>query len=263
MPKRVRHISGYKSIKPIDPGLLVELLAHRQFGPSGHSQALEKPDGMSDEEHNYLARYYNKPELVGTLRASFDNWRQAGRQLRDRIEAVSQVSLYDFLSSRVYQVPALDGCWGNVFLWDRRNTGVLDRATDALVERTPLKWPFGDEVLFGHHFWSLSAAEQFYDDDQLRLVFLDTVDKERRKFEKLKLRHSGLGGAPIKSRREAIPEEVRMYVWRRDQGRCVKCGSAERLEFDHIIPFSKGGSATERNIQLLCESCNREKRDDI
>ncbi len=63
--------------------------------------------------------------------------------------------------------------------------------------------------------------------------------------------------------REPIPEAVRMFVWRRDGGKCVKCGSKENLEFDHIIPVSKGGSNTERNIQILCEHCNREKSDKI
>jgi len=64
-------------------------------------------------------------------------------------------------------------------------------------------------------------------------------------------------------RREAIPEDVRHAVWRRDQGRCVKCDSQEDLEFDHIIPVSRGGSNTERNLQLLCERCNRVKGADI
>jgi len=59
--------------------------------------------------------------------------------------------------------------------------------------------------------------------------------------------------------REPISEEVRLYVWRRDNGQCVRCGSRERLEFDHIIPVIAGGSSTERNVQLLCESCNRSK----
>ncbi len=60
-----------------------------------------------------------------------------------------------------------------------------------------------------------------------------------------------------------VSKAVQREVWRRDQGRCVDCGSTERLEYDHIIPFSKGGSNTVRNIQLLCEKCNRSKYNKI
>ena len=56
-----------------------------------------------------------------------------------------------------------------------------------------------------------------------------------------------------------IPSHVKREVWRRDQGKCVECGSQNRLEYDHIIPVSKGGSNTARNVQLLCEQCNRSK----
>jgi len=63
--------------------------------------------------------------------------------------------------------------------------------------------------------------------------------------------------------RETIPDDVKMYVWKRDGGKCLKCGSQEKLEFDHIIPLSKGGSNTARNILLLCETCNRSKGDSI
>ena len=63
--------------------------------------------------------------------------------------------------------------------------------------------------------------------------------------------------------REPIPESVRMFVWQRDKGRCVTCGSNQGLEFDHIIPVIKGGSSTERNVQLLCTAHNREKSDSI
>ncbi len=59
--------------------------------------------------------------------------------------------------------------------------------------------------------------------------------------------------------REPIPVKVRFFVWRRDEGKCVQCGSNKDLEFDHIIPLSKGGSNTERNLQLLCGKCNRKK----
>jgi hypothetical protein len=41
--------------------------------------------------------------------------------------------------------------------------------------------------------------------------------------------------------RESIPDSVRLFVWQRDQGRCVECGQREKLEFDHIIPIALGG----------------------
>jgi hypothetical protein len=62
-----------------------------------------------------------------------------------------------------------------------------------------------------------------------------------------------------KKRSRRISQRVKDQVWRRDEGKCVECGSNENLEFDHIIPHSKGGANTYRNIQLLCEQCNRSK----
>jgi hypothetical protein len=62
-----------------------------------------------------------------------------------------------------------------------------------------------------------------------------------------------------KQRRETIPRAVQREVWRRDEGRCVECDSKERLCYDHIIPLSRGGSNTVRNLQLLCERCNLSK----
>jgi 5-methylcytosine-specific restriction endonuclease McrA len=69
--------------------------------------------------------------------------------------------------------------------------------------------------------------------------------------------------AEAEQTRQAIRSEVRREVWRRDQGQCVRCGSRENLEYDHIIPVSKGGSNTARNIELLCETCNRSKSDSV
>jgi hypothetical protein len=66
-------------------------------------------------------------------------------------------------------------------------------------------------------------------------------------------------GEPEEKSREPISESVRLFVWQRDGGQCVLCRSRENLEFDHIIPLAKGGGSTERNIQLLCEPCNRKK----
>lgn len=66
-------------------------------------------------------------------------------------------------------------------------------------------------------------------------------------FVKPQHRLSGPTGA--KPRREAIPPSVRATVHKRDGGVCVDCGAAESLEYDHIIPISRGGANTARNLE--------------
>jgi hypothetical protein len=61
-----------------------------------------------------------------------------------------------------------------------------------------------------------------------------------------------------------IPTPVKLAVWKRDKGCCRLCGSNRNLHFDHIIPWSKGGSSlTADNIQLLCAKHNLAKHDRI
>lgn len=63
--------------------------------------------------------------------------------------------------------------------------------------------------------------------------------------------------------RETIPMDIANAVWNRDGGKCCICDSNKELEFDHIIPVSKGGATTFRNLQLLCRKCNSIKSDNI
>jgi hypothetical protein len=65
-------------------------------------------------------------------------------------------------------------------------------------------------------------------------------------------------------RRRIIPTSVKLEVWKRDCGKCRECGATDELHFDHILPFSKGGtSLTAENVQLLCARHNLQKRDRI
>jgi len=61
-----------------------------------------------------------------------------------------------------------------------------------------------------------------------------------------------------------VPSSVKLEVWKRDQGCCTKCGATNGLHFDHIIPYSKGGSSKDpKNIQILCGRHNLAKHDNI
>lgn len=59
-----------------------------------------------------------------------------------------------------------------------------------------------------------------------------------------------------------IPAATQRRVLRRDNYICQACQKPipdDKINFDHIIPWSKGGSSDESNIRLLCESCNKSR----
>ena len=61
-----------------------------------------------------------------------------------------------------------------------------------------------------------------------------------------------------------IPTFIKRQVWERDKGKCTDCGSNKDLHFDHILPYSKGGTSNNpANIQLLCQKHNLSKSDKI
>ena len=69
---------------------------------------------------------------------------------------------------------------------------------------------------------------------------------------------------PLLRETRIIPTHVKIEVWKRDHGKCVKCSSTKNLHFDHDIPFSKGGSSiTAANVRILCAKHNLSKSDKI
>jgi len=118
----------------------------------------------------------------------------------------------------------------------------------------------------GRTLWQ-TADGYYWDEDGLdaEAVALLAWDRLRRqdarveRLRKIRAAEEAVAGA----RRERIPEEVRLFVWTRDEGRCVRCGAEDDLQFDHVIPFARGGGNAPENIQILCGPCNRSKGDRI
>jgi hypothetical protein len=108
-------------------------------------------------------------------------------------------------------------------------------------------WLFMDRC-----FWE----DEGYEAEDVRALALASARRRERRLEAARdLMHAADGAG----RREPIPEAVRRLVFRRDGGRCVRCGQDELLQFDHVIPVALGGASTAENLQLLCATCNREK----
>jgi 5-methylcytosine-specific restriction endonuclease McrA len=107
-------------------------------------------------------------------------------------------------------------------------------------------WMFGDEF-----YWE----DEDYSQEEVKALVLERIEQKEKRVKRALTRVR----QEASWEREPIPDDVKLFVWQRDRGCCVKCESNKNLEYDHIIPVSKGGSNTARNIQLLCQNCNRSK----
>lgn len=64
----------------------------------------------------------------------------------------------------------------------------------------------------------------------------------------------------------SIPRGVMLQVVRRDGQICQICHTPvadDELQFDHIIPHSRGGPATAANLRVVHKRCNAKRRDSV
>lgn len=198
--------------------------------------------GSSEDDHNRILREYS---TMFEDQYQHDYW--------DTFAEIFRWAFYIFIENRNYLNDEIYKAYINC----------LER-----VNKEPCKISKFDEkgILGEEYEWVFKGfvyeVNGFYTDDEVRLLILEDLAQERKYFEKLntKFNETTTETAFARSR---IPENVRIEVWRRDGGKCARCGSREKLEYDHIVPVSKGGSNTARNIELLCEKCNRSKSNNV
>jgi hypothetical protein len=157
---------------------------------------------------------------------------------------------FAFLSRYHFVAGGLD-----VAMSKERHARLMSRQQETPVEvgsdeeRRRTYWLFRDEF-----YWE----DEGYGETELKALILERLAQKDRRVQRAValMQQTEAMDAPS---RTAIPDQVKIFVWKRDGGCCVKCGSNQRLEFDHVIPVALGGANTARNLQLLCEPCNRGK----
>lgn len=107
-------------------------------------------------------------------------------------------------------------------------------------------------------FFHLVNSYQVLQEDRYVFKFrLETIDDEITNIE------NSIHCEELK-RSRIIPTDVKVEVWKRDKGACIMCGAHDDLHFDHIIPFSKGGSSSKvDNVQILCARHNLSKNNKL
>ena len=88
---------------------------------------------------------------------------------------------------------------------------------------------------------------------------------ERRKLGAVSCRASGAARSrPSTTGSRYVPAPVRRAVWERDQAQCTfigakghRCGARRFLEFDHVHPVARGGTATVEGMRLRCRAHNQ------
>lgn len=136
----------------------------------------------------------------------------------------------------------------------------LPSVNAALDRVTPLRWwqvgPSNHPCyLFGDWIWELKQTEIGASSEGLILLFEKTTEKDQLQRDRLGQGLSNSNGVAVES--QYIPEAVRVAAWRRDGGKCSRCGSREDVDFVVQGMIPRGSAVTVQQVKSLCARCRR------
>lgn len=112
-----------------------------------------------------------------------------------------------------------------------------------------MNWVEGSEIF--------KAVQQTYYDRRIRELRESGWQIETSGTKYRLTSHEKLAG----NEREYLSAEQKRQVFERDKGICQICGVSDaHIQFDHKVPQERLGKTEVLNIQLLCRTCNVEKR---
>lgn len=126
-----------------------------------------------------------------------------------------------------------------------------------------LRRPLNVSTISGRRYWLFENKMYWENDgltrDEVHAVLVARQQRSQQYIDRAQATVA-MGSTPRSSTaRQAIPDDLKQYIWTRDEGRCRACGSPADLQYDHIIPLKMGGSNNAENLQILCGPCNRSK----
>ena len=173
---------------------------------------------------------------------------------------------YDKWSGRACTSQAISRCFGS---WRKAlsqigiNHGIQAHTytTEELLDNLELVWrelgyPPGKRML---NRYGYRISERPYIN---RWGSVANACRQLKLFKEGKIDEHELLALPIRGSRKTLPLKLRWSIMQRDNFQCVKCGNRPpgiRLEVDHILPWSRGGTDDESNLQTFCDKCNAGK----
>ena len=146
------------------------------------------------------------------------------------------------------------------------------------VISTPMKFVGNDgnvvtEIKKARSFSSADAAFEYFDtyrdrlDADIKFVITEKFVRQNRSsepvpvkdVEKFEVLNTALADS---TKRIVFPEEVRVAVFEKSDGVCELCGKPlykANYTLDHIVPLSRGGTNSIKNLRAVHEGCNKMK----
>ncbi len=116
-------------------------------------------------------------------------------------------------------------------------------------------WYFAEKLI-----WASRGARSLNDYELICLRIEEHVHGENEEVLRLKKKVARLRKIIENNFQEqegrVIDDSVYAFVLQRDNEECVLCKSTEELQFDHILPKSRGGNDEPENLRVLCRTCN-------
>lgn len=106
------------------------------------------------------------------------------------------------------------------------------------------------------HLKALLGQDLSMDELVLYMATEAIKNVEKTKFKTTEKPRSSLSPAKVG---RVVPAGMKRDIYLRDK-KCTNCGTVHRLNYDHRIPYARGGPTNKENLRLLCFHCNQRAR---